>query len=321
MRAWPTTGAGRTFHVIGDVHWGGIYKDRLAAVQADLASGYEAGDPPVCRVQVGDGSHFSQLLQLQGFVGFMDAMPPAAVPAGVTIPGPAGRSWIAIPGNHDVPLYALTEAEKPPRDDRYGYSGELGDWEDETGIENRYVVDFGFVRLIMIGWWPTSSVRFTQEQMTWLDSQHTAAGSQECWTVAHPPLHNTVLGRTVGLRRVYSSLVGGFWAQGPSPDTNTAVKDLLASHQNARAWISGHTHSPVTAPGIVSSETLGGKTVACVNVSALPWDHRGESKRFQSLRTAYVTRDDAGISVRFRDHGQASWTGIAPGQREGRVEL
>lgn len=322
MRAWPTTGAGRTLHMIGDVHWGGIYRSRLAAVHDDLWSGYEADDPPVCRVQVGDGTHFAQQLQVEGFVAWMDSLPPVALPAGVVLPGPVGRQWIAITGNHDVVTGTYTAEQKPEEDDRYGYDGRLGDWGAATGLPRYYAVDLGWVRLLMCGWWSVDSgSRFAAEQMAWLDAQLADAGSQECWVVAHPPLHNTVLGRVEGRRRVYNSTVAGFWARGPSPDVNTAVKDLLAGHANARAWISGHTHSPATAPGIVTSLTLGGHSVAAINCSALPWDQRGENKQFTPLRTPYITRDDDGIKVRFRDHGQATWTGVAPGQREGRVDL
>ena len=45
---------------------------------------------------------------------------------------------------------------------------------------------------------------------------------------------------------------------------------LLARYPNAKAWLSGHTHSPIDAPGLVTRAKLpGGKKIVSVNFSAI----------------------------------------------------
>ena len=48
------------------------------------------------------------------------------------------------------------------------------------------------------------------------------------------------------------------------------VRDILARHNNASLFISGHTHSGWEAPGLVLTEQLGNHPVTFINLMS-PW--------------------------------------------------
>lgn len=311
MRDWPGPGE-KTIHGIGDVHWGSVRQERLDAIATDLANGYE-DTPPAARVQVGDLSQAAQQAQLANGVDWLDSLPAS------TGDLPLDRAWVAIPGNHDR---IDNEFDVDVEDaDTYDYNG-TGSWETETGLTDHYAVDLDWVRLLMVGW-TAGGARLTQTQLDFIASEATAAGSQECWLVIHPPIYNTVTGPLTGRRRVYSSSgIDGFHVLGVSPDTqSTAIKALIAAHPNIRVVLSGHTHSPIDAPGCVTSLTLGGQPVAHINCSALQWTFPAENRRREPIRTPYITRTRDGVEVRWRDHRNRSWVGPRPGVRLESVAL
>ena len=88
----------------------------------------------------------------------------------------------------------------------------------------------------------------------------------------------------------------------------------MAEQPNARAWLSGHTHSPLGAPGLVSRVRLGrGRSILAVNLSALV----GVGKRrdpTDPLRSVYLTQRPGGMEVRFRDHGERRWLRVGRGR-------
>ena len=89
---------------------------------------------------------------------------------------------------------------------------------------------------------------------------------------------------------------------------------MLARHRNAKAWLSGHTHSPLQVPGLVTRAALpGGRSILAVNLSALV--AVGKTRELgDPLCSLYLTRLPGKIEIRFRDHQAGSW--IAPHQRK-----
>ena len=82
------------------------------------------------------------------------------------------------------------------------------------------------------------------------------------WIACHWPLKDTVLGDAQPL---YTSHMQSFYAK---PDDR--IRALLAKYPNARAWISGHTHSPIDAPGLLTRAKLPrGRKIVTVNCSAI----------------------------------------------------
>lgn len=310
-RSWPGVDE-RTIHLVGDIHWGHIVRSRLDRTLADLQSGYE-DMPPAARVQVGDLTHFSDAAQYVGGMAWMNSLPASRL----TLPG--GRQWVGISGNHDTVRIAYSRVDES---NSYGYTGVLGDWNTVTGWPDAYSVDLGFVRLLMVGWNKTNNNnRLSASQMAFLNSEASAAGSQECWIVTHAPIYNSVTGPLAGKHSVYDSTIAGFYILGVSDTQSADMLALIAGHSNIRAFFSGHTHSPIGSPGFMQSRTLGGKTVAIANASSLIWSYDDDKDQFVDLRSPYVTRDDNGIAMRFRDHGLATWVGPYAGARELRVNL
>ena len=76
--------------------------------------------------------------------------------------------------------------------------------------------------------------------LAFLDDQ-LAQGPDDCWIACHWPLFHTVMGDP---RIHFTSAMEGFHAK---PDRD--IRAILARHPNARLWVSGHTHSPLSAPG------------------------------------------------------------------------
>jgi hypothetical protein len=102
------------------------------------------------------------------------------------------------------------------------------------------------------------------------------------------------------------------------PDRELRV--LLARHRNAKAWLSGHTHSPLSAPGFVTRARLARRrTILAVNLSALI----GVGKTREPgdpLRSVYLTHRPDSIEVRFRDHRSGAWVAVG-GKRVARARV
>ena len=78
--------------------------------------------------------------------------------------------------------------------------------------------------------------------------QELARDAGDCWVVCHMWLFRTVMGDP---RRHFPSAMSAFHAK---PDD--AIRELLAGHANARLWLSGHTRSPLSAPGLIKRVLL-----------------------------------------------------------------
>jgi hypothetical protein len=106
--------------------------------------------------------------------------------------------------------------------------------------------------------------------------------------------------------RHFTSAMSAFHAK---PDQG--IREVLAHHPNAKVWLSGHTHSPLSAPGFIKRARLGPKrSIVAINTSALV----GVGKRRDSrdpLCSVYLTHRRGKIEVRFRDHRSGAWRELA----------
>jgi 3',5'-cyclic AMP phosphodiesterase CpdA len=271
----------RTVHGVGDLHAGAISPARLATVLDDLA----ALPTPALHLQIGDATEH-----------------------GTTAEDEVARDWLArlpgpqrtILGNHDILHNRRTH----------------GQWARAYGRRSKnFVVDLSFTRIVAVG----PDRNFPGERagllspatLAWLDRELERSPG-DCWIACHWPLSMTVLGNP---RRLFTSAMSSFHAK---PDRE--LRALLARHRNAKAWLSGHTHSPLNAPGLVTRARLGrGRTILAVNLSALVGVGKTR-KPGDPLRSVYITHRPESIEVRFRDHGSGAWVAVG-GKRVVRVSV
>lgn len=268
--------------MIGDVHAGDITATRLATVATDMGAMQYV---PAARVQIGDATHLGTTTQDTTFKSWWHGLPT-----------PAPRYLVC--GNHDI--YPVA----------YGGSGRsVASWCSAYGLASQnYVVDLTFVRLIIVGMssHPTPGVGTQEFELdstarTFIDSALTAAGSQDCWIMCHAPLYGTVGGN---IATDWISTEEDLFAY---PDSD--IRTVLAAHSNAKAWISGHTHSRLDAPDLLKVETVGSHDMAMINVSAIYATGRTVDAG-DGIATAFITKVTGGIEVRFRDHVNGTWATI-----------
>jgi 3',5'-cyclic AMP phosphodiesterase CpdA len=258
----------RTIHGVGDLHAGGIGPARMDAVMDDVC-GLPA---PALHLQIGDATENGTAAEDEIVLDWLGRLP-----------GP----YRAILGNHDIVGNRRTVAQ----------------WARAYGRRSKnFVVDLPFVRVIAVGPDQTGPGRrcgrLSPRTLEWLGRQ-LARSPRECWIACHWPLRRTVLGDQ---RRLFTSAMTSFYAK---PDHD--IRALLARHRNARAWLSGHTHSPLTAPGLVTRARLGhGRSIVAVNLSALVAVGKRRNPG-DPLCSVYLTHRRGGIEVRFRDHRVAAW--------------
>ena len=133
---------------------------------------------------------------------------------------------------------------------------------------------------------------------------------------AHCPLYNTVLSRDASPGQDYDSLES-FFSLGNSEE----VRTLLARHDNACVYISGHTHTGWQSPTLVTTERLGKHPVVYANLSS-PWytgrhhgarllaDQQGfryHADQEDCVASFAVHISRAQIRLRLRDHGTGNW--------------
>ena len=129
-----------------------------------------------------------------------------------------------------------------------------------------------------------------------------AGTEQDCWVVCHWPLLRTVMGDP---RRHFTSAMEAFHAK---PDAE--IRALLARHRNARLWLSGHTHSPLSAPGLIKRTRLAPRRwIVAINASAWSGSASGATRAHRSAR--FTSRQQpACIEVRCRDHRAGAWRNV-----------
>jgi 3',5'-cyclic AMP phosphodiesterase CpdA len=260
----------RTVHCLGDLHAGSITDARLNAVIRDA----ERLGTPALHLQIGDVTESGTEAEDRIALRFLERLP--------------GR-WIAALGNHDVLHNARTAAA----------------WARAYGQESQNLsVDLDFARLILIG--PNRSEpgrragRLSRATLAFLDRE-LADGPEHCWIACHWPLFRTVMGDP---RIHFTSAMEAFHAK---PDDR--IRELLADHRNAKVWLSGHTHSPLSAPGLIKRTRLARRrTIWAINTSGLIGT--GKRRNPRALASLYLTRRRDRIEVRCRDHRAGAWRNI-----------
>jgi 3',5'-cyclic AMP phosphodiesterase CpdA len=202
------------------------------------------------------------------------------------LPGP----WAAVLGNHDI-MREVRSVEAWAR--AYGQPGQ------------NFTVELGFARLIVIG--PSrsrpggESGRLSASTLSFLDRELARRGD-DCWVACHWPLFHTVMGNP---KRHYTSAMSAFHAK---PDDR--IRAVLARHPNAKLWLSGHTHSPLSAPGLIKRAKLAHKrSIVAINGSALV----GVGKRREArdpLCSLFITHLPDRVELRCRDHRAGAWRNV-----------
>jgi Calcineurin-like phosphoesterase len=199
--------------------------------------------------------------------------------------------WVTALGNHDV----------------LGNKRTVAAWARAYGQESQNLcVDLGFVRLIVVGPNRTEpgkrAGRLSLDTLAFLDERLEEAEDTDCWIVCHWPLFKTVMGDP---RKHFTSAMSAFYAKPPA-----RIRELLLRHPHARAWISGHTHSPLSVPGLIKRKPLGPeRSIAAINASALVGVGKTRDPA-DPLCSLYLTHRPDRIEVRCRDHRAGEWRNI-----------
>lgn len=261
----------RTVHCLGDLHAGAITRTRLDAVSRDI----ELLGPPALHVQVGDATEGGKEHEDKLARRFLDELP---------------APWVTALGNHDILHNDRTVAD-------WGLAYEQS--------SQNFAVELDFVRVIVIG--PNRNEpgrragRLSRATLSFLERE-LAATEKDCWVACHWPLLRTVMGDP---RLHFTSAMEAFHAK---PDAD--IRELLASHRNAKVWLSGHTHSPLSAPGLIKRARLAPKrSIVAVNASALVGIGKRRDPR-APLCSLYLTHRPERLEVRCRDHRAGAWRNV-----------
>jgi 3',5'-cyclic AMP phosphodiesterase CpdA len=261
----------RTLHCIGDLHAGAITDVRRSAVSRDLAR----LSAPALHLQIGDATESGTAAQDELALRFLERLP-----------GP----WVSALGNHDILR------------NRRG----AADWARVYGQRSQnFTVDLGFVRLVVVG--PNRNEpgrragRLSLATLSFLERE-LAEAELDCWIACHWPLFRTVMGDP---RLHYTSAMAAFYAK-PAD----RIRDLLRDHPNAKLWLSGHTHSPLSAPGLIKRVRLGPKrSIVAINASALVGVGKRRDPR-APLCSLFLTHRPGEVDVRCRDHRAGEWRNV-----------
>jgi 3',5'-cyclic AMP phosphodiesterase CpdA len=258
-------------HCLGDLHAGAITDVRIGAVARDIA---RLGAPAL-HLQIGDVTERGREDEDRAALAFLGRLP---------------ARWVTVLGNHDIMGNARTPAA----------------WARAYGQESQnFSVDLGFARVIVVGPNRTEpgeragrlSVRTLSFLERELDESH-----KHCWVACHWPLFRTVMGDP---RLHFTSAMEAFHAK---PDER--IREILLSHPNAKVWLSGHTHSPLSAPGLIKRTRLAPKrSITAINTSALVGVGKLRNPR-APLCSLYLTHRREGIEVRCRDHRAGAWRNV-----------
>lgn len=272
-RVWPVPETRNLLHLIGDTHFGAITSARSNKVLDDLS--HELVPTPACHIQVGDTTDNGTSGEDTTALAWLNQL---------------DADWYAVCGNHDIWRDGRTVAAWASA---YGYASK------------NYTVELDFAKLIMVGpdsmGYPPNQAQITLASGT-LDflEDELASAKRDCIVVCHAPLRDTVVGDT---SLVWSSAETEFYVH---PDTD--IRAILGASRRAKVWVSGHTHSPITTSGFVTTAQCGNRNVVAVNASALYYT--GRSLQWNDpLVSLYMNYFPTHVEVRFRDHGAGSWHG------------
>lgn len=285
-RPWPLPTGGNTLHCVGDVHSGVITQGKLDRSSNDMVNG-RLLPSVVGHIQLGDQTNSALTAEDSTFQTWWAKITDAP-------------KYLAM-GNHD-----LFNSRTPTS------------WASTYGQPaQNYSVDLGDFRLIVVGpdflptdesnpTWNAVRIMLPDTTLTWLDTQ-LGATSKDCLIACHAPIKDTVLGDPA---LTYPSGVDPWFVTSGSHRTDsTGVLGVLAAHANAKAWISGHTHSPINTPQLVVGQTVGSHTMAMINCGALYFAGQdgGARNAWDPMHGLYVTHYGDRLDVRFRNHGAGVW--------------
>jgi hypothetical protein len=274
-RSWPSPPARfPTLQLIGDVHAGVnvLPPGTHERKRAIITADVQKLPKPLARIQVGDITDIGTTGEDQGARSWMYGL---------------GGKWYTALGNHDLWLDVRTSAQ----------------WAKAYGLVSKdYTVDFGAFRLIFVGQDGGYAAPFTLNATTrtWLTNELANAG-KHCLIVSHVPLANTVVG---DVAKVWSSAEASFQI---NPDAD--IRAILNAQPNAKAWISGHTHSPIDTSGFIKSESVGTRSIISINCSALLYTGR-TIEWYDPLITLFLTHTGSNLEIRFRNHGAGIWDAL-----------
>lgn len=270
---------GITIHAIGDTHVGPVSSNeswRLDAVVRDSAK----LPTPTAVVQLGDGCNNNPATDTAILSHFM---------------GRLGAPWWAVMGNHDIANEGVTADPA---------SATPALWASRLGYPApSYTVDLPGLRLVMFSpsEQPSNYEAVSPAGLAWLD-EAIGGTTNPVFVCCHFSLHGT---------HQYTDSIPWYIRTATVPGDSSEILDVLAAHPNVQAWISGHLHSLVDSPDLVTAVDLGGHRLAAINASCIwycqpppspyPLDAR------ETINTLYVTLLDDRIEVRVRDHGAGQW--------------
>lgn len=169
-------------------------------------------------------------------------------------------------------------------------------------LAENYVVDIGSrLRLLCLSPSPGASgsqhrLMVDAATLAWCDARIEET-SRWCAVLFHAPLMHSVNASPADDRYLSSSEPD--WHAHDDGDSTIAA--MIARHQNFRAWISGHTHSPVGAPEIVKRMTYGTVSFAAISAGSAHPIGPGPSG---SVRVGFFSDR---VEVRHRDHEARRW--------------
>lgn len=278
-RPWPSPPrSGTTLHLIGDMHYGARWflDGKIDKLGRDLHQGLVEHVDAV--VQTGDATN------QQGTA--VNARQDTLIREWATtyIDADVPLHWVC--GNHDI-WHGVRDPQQ---------------WADDYGLPSpNYVADVGFARLIAVS--PRNgtdpAITLSSEMVSWLDRQLSET-TRPCLIACHAPLPEVVSG--VG---------ADFWTNTEAGSAASDLLEVLDAHDNALAWLSGHTHTDPAARGVTAQTSVGSRTIADINDSSL-YGVAG-SDQYQTIndpiRSVFVTLMDDGktIEARWRDHGAGLW--------------
>ena len=261
----------RTVHCIGDLHAGAITDVRLRALGRDIT---RLGAPAL-HLQIGDMTERGHEEEDRVALDFLGRLP---------------APWATVLGNHDI-LQNKRSAAAWAR--TYGQASQ------------NFSVDLGFVRVIAVGPNRTEAGeragRLSARTLSFLERELDESDT-DCWIACHWPLFRTVMGDP---RLHFTSAMRPFHVKPDEP-----IRELLMRHPKAQAWVSGHTHSPLSAPGLIKRTRLApGRSILAINTSALVGIGKRRDPR-APLCSLYLTHRRGRIEIRCRDHRAEAWRNI-----------
>lgn len=186
-----------------------------------------------------------------------------------------------------------------------------------------YITELGDIRIIVLA--PTDDqydVRWPltlgPAELQFLDASLSST-TRPCVIAFHAPLSRTVGG--------LETLVGfSSWEDWVKVNSNPSggdneLREILSSHANAMAFLSGHTHSPLESPGLISMVEFGSRNMVHINASGLWYTGRNNpmyAAHDPLCGLLFSILDEHTIEVRFRDHGNGVWTVPPGGEYQGR---